>query len=179
MPKLTDPRRETACQSRASGKTIVEAYAIAGYTGKGSAAVKFFQRAEIAKRVDEIIEHRYESERKSRDIATKKAGLEEAWIIERLMYGIEISLRGEPMVDATGKPTGIFGKRNLNAFAKLIAVASDIRGLRVHRVEVGNPGDFSRMSDEDLDKALLEQGQALGIDVRPLLELKANPPVEE
>lgn len=183
MPKLNDPRREIAAQARAKGKTIVEAYAEGGYTGKGSAAVKFFQRPEIAKRVDEIIEHRYNGEHKAREIATKKAGLDESWIIERTKYVAEIAIRGTPILDEQGMPTGGFsGKPNLRAAVSALALLSDFKGMRIHRLELGAPGDFARMSDEELDNSLVEQARAIGLPeqaVTRLLELRANDPPAE
>lgn len=179
MPKLTDPRRETACQARASGKTMQESYGEAGFTGKGSAPVKFFQRAEIVRRVDEIVQHRYAAEHKARDTAIKKAGLEESWIIERTKYVAEVAIRGTPILDEAGKPTGGFsGKPNLKAAVDALRLLSDFKGMRIHRVELGQPGEFARMTDEELDQSLLEQARAIGLPegaITKLLELKANP----
>lgn len=162
---------------------MVDAYAEGGYGGKGPAAVKFFQRPEIAERVDEIIEHRYGAEHKAREIATKKAGLEESWIIERTKYVAEIAIRGTPILDEKGKPTGGFsGKPQLKAAVDALRLLSDFKGMRIHRLEIGQPGDFARMSDSELDNALLEQAAAIGLPVEAvqhLLELKANPETPE
>lgn len=50
-------------------------------------------------------------------------------------------------------------------------------GLFIERHEVGGPGDFSRMTDEELNEALREQAASLGLPddaVGQLLELKAT-----
>lgn len=50
-------------------------------------------------------------------------------------------------------------------------------GLFIDRVEMGGPGDFSRMTDEELNEALKAQAAALGFPedaVGQLLELKAT-----
>ena len=50
-------------------------------------------------------------------------------------------------------------------------------GLFIERHEVGGPGDFSRMTDEELNEALREQAASLGFPedaVGQLLELKAT-----
>lgn len=55
-------------------------------------------------------------------------------------------------------------------------------GLFIDRVEVGGPGDFSRMTDEELNEALKAQAAALGFPedaVGQLLELKAERVKEE
>lgn len=179
MPALTNPRWETACQERAKGGDVTASYKAAGFTGNPAAASKFFQRPYVKIRVDEIVQQRYGAEHKIREAATKRAGLEESWIIERTKYAVELALRGTPILDKDGRPTGGFeGKPQLRAAVDGLRLLSDFKGMRIHRVEVGQPGDFTRMSDAELDAALLEQGQALGIDVSPLLELKANPPEE-
>lgn len=55
-------------------------------------------------------------------------------------------------------------------------------GLFIERHEVGAPGDFARMTDEELNEALREQAASLGLPddaVGKLLELKAERLKEE
>lgn len=183
MPKLSDPKWELACQSRAKGTDIGAAYLAGGFKGKPASATRFFQRPDIIQRVDEIIEQSYGADHKAREIATKKAGLEESWIIERTKYVAEIAIRGTPILDEQGKPTGGFsGKPQLKAAVDALRLLSDFKGMRIHRLEIGQPGDFARMSDTELDNALLEQAAAIGLPVEAvqhLLELKANPETTE
>lgn len=163
MPALTDPRWEKACQSRAAGKAVGASYAEAGFAGHPAAATQFFKRPHIIARIAEIQRHKYEKDHKVREIATKKAGLEESWIIERTKYVAEIAIRGAPVLDAAGQPTGQFtGRTNLRAAVSALALLSDFLGMRIHRVEVGGPGDFARMSDDELQGVLIEQYQKLG-----------------
>lgn len=178
MPALKDPRWEMACQERAKGGNVAASYKAAGFTGNPAAATTFFKRPQVQKRIDEIVEQSYGAEHKAREIATKKAGLEESWIIERTKYVAEIAIRGTPILDAHGKPTGGFsGKPQLKAAVDALRLLSDFKGMRIHRLEIGQPGDFARMSDTELDNALLEQAAAIGLPVEAvqhLLELKAN-----
>ena len=135
MPALTDPRWEKACQLRSEGSGIAESYRQAGFTGKHAAASVFFAKPQIIARVAEIQKHRYASEHKAREIATKKAGLEESWIIERTKYVAEIAIRGVPILDEQGRPTGGFsGKPNLRAAVSALALLSDFKGMRIHRL---------------------------------------------
>jgi hypothetical protein len=175
MPCLPNPRWEAAAQFRASGRDIIDAYRQAGFAGKYPTATRFFQTPDIATRVAEIQSERYESERKARDIATKKAGLDEAWIIERLKYGIEIALRGEPILDENGQPTGKHGKRDLNAFSRMIAHALDIKGMRIQKVEMGGPGEFSRLTDEELDEEIKKIARDLDLPEDALERLLSKP----
>lgn len=161
MPALSDPRRETASQARAFGKTIVEAYAQAGFKGKSSSAVKFFQRPEIVERVQELVQARYDSERKSQEIATQEAGVDKGWILKRLKYLTDISLQKREIkrgavvvgVGAMDGPTAV----------KCLTLAAQIGGHLINRHEVGGVGDFARLSDDELNDALAEQAKALGL----------------
>lgn len=170
MPQLTDPRWEKACQLRADGGDIRASYEGAGYTGKPSVATKFFQRDDIRRRIAEIQDDHFQGQRKATEMAVKKASLDEAWIIERAKYVVELAIRGLPIMDEEGRPTGRFdGKPNLRAAVDGLRLCSDFKGMRIQRMELGGPGDFARMSDEELDSALIEQGKALGIPEEALL----------
>lgn len=180
MPQLLDPRWEKACQLRAQGGEVKASYEGAGFTGKGSgpSATRFFKRDDVRARIAEIQDDHFQGQRKATEIAVKKAGLEESWIIERVKYAVELALRGEPVLDAEGRPTGQFsGKRNLRAAIDGLRLASDFKAMRIQRHEVGQPGDFARMSDDELDASLADQARALGLPetaVTRLLELRAN-----
>jgi hypothetical protein len=164
MPALKDPRWEKACQLRANGDDFIAAYAGSGFGRKTANATRFFKRDDIRARVREIQEEGFQKERKVVEIATKKAGLEESWIIERAKYVVELALRGNPIRDANGQPTGQFdGKTNLRAATDALRLCSDFKGMRIQRHEIGQPGDFARMTDDELDDSLLQTAQALGL----------------
>ena len=46
---------------------------------------------------------------------------------------------------------------------KCLTLAAKIMGMLVNRHEIGDPGEFARMSDEELDACLAAQGRALGL----------------
>jgi len=163
MPALNSPRAELACQALASGKDQKAAYIAGGYVYAPASAHKFFRRPENAARVKELLEQRYAAEGKAREIGIEKAGLTEAWIIERLKYLTERSLRGKPILDKDGKQTGHFsGNPDGATAARCLELAAKIKGLLVHKVEVGDPGDFARLDDEKLDSEIDRMAAALG-----------------
>ena len=178
MPALTNPRWEKACQLRASGKEVLKSYVEAGYVKNTAAATLFFQRPNITARLIELQEQRYGDTHRAREIAIKKVVLEDTWIIERAKYVVELALRGSPIMD-NGHPTGRFdGKTNLRAATDALRLCADIKGLRVQKIELGGPGDFARMTDDELDLALVEQAKGLGLPeeaVTRLIELRAEP----
>lgn len=174
MPRLTDDRYELACQARAAGKGVYAAYLESGFTGKPAGATKFFQRPDIVARVTEIIADHYEDQRRIREIAVKEAGIDEAWIVKRLKYLADISLQGYP-IKKDGVPTGALGKPDGPTAIRCLQLAAQMRGLLIQKHEVGQPGDFQRMSDEELNESLMEQGEALGLPSQALEKLLALP----
>jgi len=178
MPALTNPRWETACQLRSAGKGIYESYEGAGFKPNKPGATTFFKRPYIASRIIELQQQIHGDTRRAREIAIKKVVLEDTWIIERAKYVVELALRGSPIMD-NGHPTGRFdGKTNLRAATDALRLCADIKGLRVQKIELGGPGDFARMTDDELDLALVEQAKGLGLPeeaVTRLIELRAEP----
>jgi hypothetical protein len=162
MPALTDPRWERACQLRANGGELVKSYAEAGYGGKPANAVRFFKKPQIVERIQELVQERYEDERKAREIATQEAGIDKSWVLKRLKYLTDISLQKVEVV-RRGKPTGLYGAMDGPTAVKCLTLATNIGGLVVQRHEIGAPGDFQRMSDEELNESLVLQAQALGL----------------
>jgi hypothetical protein len=112
--------------------------------------------------VNEIAADRYEHARKTREIAANEAGLDEAWILKRLKYLTDISLQGRPIMNS-GVPTGERTKPDGPTAVKCLTLAAKIKGMLVHRHEVGDPGEFARMTDDELDASLRAQGMAMGL----------------
>jgi hypothetical protein len=172
MPQLTNAKHETVAQALAAGKSQREAYKTGGYVYRPANAHRLCTCPTIAARVNEIVINRYQDERKAREVAVKKAGLDESWIIERAKYAVELALRGAPILDAQGQPTGQFdGKRNLKAAIDGLRLCADFKGMRIQRHEVGAPNDFSRMSDAELDASIVRDARALGLSDNAINEI--------
>jgi hypothetical protein len=73
MAGLENPRRERACELRASGKSQVEAYNLAFEVSDGSNASRFFKQSDVKARVREIVRRR-----------STLADLDEAWVLMQL-----------------------------------------------------------------------------------------------
>ena len=181
MPALKEPRWERACQLRAAGGGITASYEGAGYAKGGPGnAVKFFRRPEIVQRVQEIVQDGYEDERKSREIATQEAGIDKAWVLKRLKYLTDLSLQKKE-VRKGGQVVGYTASDGATA-VKCLTLASQLGGWLVQRHELGGPGEFSRMTDEELGDSLVTQAQALGLPeeaVARLLTFQGAPPAED
>ena len=162
MPALRKPGHEIVAQALAAGKSQADAYTAGGYVYQPANAHRLCTSPEVAARVSEIAAHRYEDERKAREIAANEAGLDEAWVLKRLKYLTDVSLQGRPIKN-NGVPTGEHTKPDGPTAVKCLTLAAKIKGMLVNRHEIGDPGEFARMSDDELDACLKAQGRALGL----------------
>ncbi len=60
-----------------------------------------------------------------------------------------------------------------------LRLLAQMGGHLVDRVEVGAPGDFARLSDEDLDKELILIGTNIGLDAKALQKAIGYQPAED
>jgi len=150
----------------AIGKGLWEAYQSAGFQGKAhSAASSVAKRPDMKARVQELIALQHRKEVQSNERAIEQATIDKSWVVQRAKYIVELGIRGgAPRLGKDGKPTGEFsGKPNLNAAVKSLALLASMGGFIVQRHELGQPGDFSRLTDEELDAKMIEVGEAIGI----------------
>ncbi len=162
MPALRKPGHEIVAQALAAGKSQADAYRAGGYVYQPANAHRLCTSPAVAARVSEIAADRYEDERKTREIAANEAGLDEAWVLKRLKYLTDISLQGRPIKN-NGVPTGEHTKPDGPTAVKCLTLAARIMGMLVNHHEIGDPGAFSRMSDDELDACLRAEGRALGL----------------
>lgn len=162
MSALPKAKHEIVAQALASGKSQAEAYRAGGYNYKPANASRFCKNPIIKARVEEILRDRAASEAKAREVGIWRAGLSEEWIIVRLKHVIDLSIRGVPVYNSLGEPTGRF-KPNLNAAIAGLKTAAMIGGLLVPKLDMGATRAFANLTDEELKDAFVEQCRALGI----------------
>jgi hypothetical protein len=173
MPTLSKAKHEIVAQALAAGKSQADAYRAGGYIYKAANAYRLCRSPAIEARAQEIIGERTKNETRAREIGVQRAGLTEEWIIVRLKHVIDLSIRGLPVYDRGGNPTGSF-KSNLEAAINGLRTAAQIAGLLVQKREVGGPGAFARMTDAELADALLVQCKAIGLSERSLEEIRTS-----
>ena len=172
MPILANPKYEAAAQALAAGKTQQQAYTAAGFAYKPANASRFFKRSEVRARVQEIVTERIAVERKSTELAVKKSGLTKEWVIQRLMWLAERSLRGKPVMDTTGKHTGEFtGRVDAAGANRALELLGKHLGMFIERQEIGEPGQFARMTDDELNNSIQQDARALGIPEEAISQL--------
>jgi hypothetical protein len=172
MPGLK-VKHEIVARALAAGKSQADAYRAAGYVYKPANASRLCRSSAIEARVQELIAERAAGTAKAREIGIQRAGLSEEWIIVRLKHVIDLSIRGLPIYDSNGQPNGSY-KPNLNAAINGLKTAALIGGMLVQKHEIGESGAFARMTDEELDDALIEQCRAIGLSERSVKEMRTS-----
>lgn len=166
MPALRIARDEALAQGLAAGKTQIEAYRAAGFNGQSNGApAKACNKPDVLVRTQEIIRERHENERRANNLAVEKAAVSKEWITTRAKYIVDRAIRGtKPVYGENGVITSWLPRGGDDTAAinglKLLA---QMGGYLIEKIEFGGPGDFSRMTDEELEKELVLVGESIGI----------------
>lgn len=149
MPTLKNPRHERFAQEVANGKTLEEAHGLAGYKASRSGASQLKQNVDISNRVSELLAEREQIHAQGTAKAIERVGLTKEWVITRLRENAERALQAIPVTDSEGAPTGEY-KYEGNVANRALELLGKELGMFIERKEVGQPGDFDRMSDDEL-----------------------------
>jgi phage terminase small subunit len=153
MPILLNARQEKFCQALAEGKTADESYVLAGYKANRANASVLKSKQNISTRVAELLAG-----------GAERAQITVKSVVENLR---RIARKAEDLGDARG----------LQAARASWESIARISGLVVDRQEMGDPGEFARMTDEELNASLVKQARALGLSdsaIGELLNLRAG-----
>lgn len=170
MSVLENERNEKFCQFRARGVAQLEAYEKAGYASRRDGASKLEAKSHIRNRIVEI-----RSELTAAGMAKiappapedVEAAVSKAWVRSRLRWVIERSMRGKvlldnktgsPRVGADGRPL-LDGKTDGKTFVDAMRLLCQVDGLIVNRNENGEPGEFERLTDEELEAEARRRAQ--------------------
>lgn len=169
MPALRNPRQEALAQAIAAGtgKTQLQMYQEAGYSGETpTAAAKVCNHPDVKTRAYELIQERHERERAANRQAIDDAAIDKGYIVRRLKFITDRAIRGTmPVYDKDGQVTSWLPRRGDDTAAiNALKVLAQMGGYLVERVELGQPGDFARMTDDELTKEMLLVGESIGID---------------
>ena len=163
MPALPNPRHEAFAQALAAGKSQEQAYALAGFkANRGNASTLVRKQQSILKRVEEIQGRKVEAEVRAVEKLAEKIAVSKEYVISRLRENVDRAMQHRPVLDAEGNPTGEYRYDGMVA-NKALELLGKTLGLYIERKEIGDPGEFERMSDAELDQALREEVVRLGI----------------
>ena len=136
MPVLKNQRQELFAQEIAAGETQQRAYVKAGYKGNPkTAASQIFQRADVKRRVDELLDRRA----KAGDITKDRINL-------MLLDDRE----------------GALGQHDYNTSSAIAWKLAQLNGLVIHKAEVRRVRSLEDFNDAEL-AALEEEGRDLGL----------------
>lgn len=144
----------------------MDAYKAAGFAGSAaSTASQVGNWPDVRARVAELIASRHRQEIRSEERAIEKAAIDKSWIVARAKYVVDRAVRGtKPIFDAKGATIGWLPAASDNGAAiDGLTLLARMGGFLINLHEIGQPGDFSRMSNEELDGELIEIGKAIGI----------------
>jgi hypothetical protein len=150
MPVLANPRHEKFVTFLADGKTATEAYELCGYMPSRFNASKLANNPAVKERVIQITTSR------SRIAVTADSLLDEA-----------------EQARAQAMKNGREG-----AAVNAIKVKSVLSGKWIERAEIGGPGEFDNLSDNELKHLLIERlvqaAPELGISIGSIAALNGN-----
>ena len=142
MPVLRNQRRERFAQEIAKAKTATEAMATAGYSDPRN-STRLMKNDEIRRRIDELKQ--------------RGAALAEVTVASLVAELEQARALAEKLGQTSAMGQHIMGK------AKLL-------GLVIDRREVGQPGQFDNMTDEELLAEITRLARELGIAGPRLVE---------
>lgn len=174
MPILPKARDEKLAQNLAKGSMLMhEAHTDAGFKSKQPADIsRKCNQDHIQARVQElrgmrakVIQRVMTQEIESSHGIALRLGITKEKIIQSLWFNANRCLRGQPVLDENGVQTGKYsGKPDANGFNQAIKlIGLECHGMFVEKLEIGSPGDFSRMNDEEFEKAFQEEALAAGL----------------
>lgn len=170
MPILKNARYERYAQELAKGIPAEHAYVTAGFRPSRQAASTLRNKIDISNRVTELLAQREALHGQSSAKAIEKAALSKEWVITNLMENALMCMgkKATHIDHETGAETFDLNPQGANKALELLG--KEI-GMFIDRHEVGEPGEFTRLSNEELDQVLLEAGKKVGLPPKALAHL--------
>jgi hypothetical protein len=147
MPVLRNTRHECFAQDIVKGAKLEDAHRAAGLAGNRKSAWKIRQRADVIRRIEELLERREQIEAKAVERAIGETALNRTEILRMLVADRELA-RERGQMGAAIRAAELLGKA---------------LGIFIERHEQGAPGDFSHLSDAELDAQLMAHLKARGL----------------
>lgn len=162
MPVLTNARHERFAQELASGKSLLEAHAAAGYSPNRGNAATLKQTQSILDRINEILSEREQIHAQSTAKAIERVSLTKEWVIARLVENAERALQARQAMGPDGEPVGDFKYDGMVANRALELLGKEL-GMFIDRKEIGAPGEFADMDDAALLDRAKQEALELGV----------------
>lgn len=134
---IKNQRRERFARELAAGKTAKDAYVAAGYSANDSNAAQLSKHPEIQQRLTEI-----------NSMATEHAVISKAWILNSLQEVAQRCMGDKWNAMGANKALELLGKE---------------AGMFIERQEVGQPGTFAEMTDDQKRERAMALSKELGL----------------
>jgi hypothetical protein len=156
MP-LDNAKHEQFAQFVSNGDSATNAYVLAGYAERGAEfnSSRLIKNDKVLSRIRYLREIKAQVHHEAIVKAVASSGLTKEWIIEQLMDNVAMAKAAEPVLDNEGNPTGEY-KVNIPAANKALELLGKEVGMFIDRKEVGQPGDFDKVEDDELDRSIDE-----------------------
>jgi hypothetical protein len=151
MPVLANNRRELFANLLAQGFTAVDAYAKAGFKRHDGNASMLSRRPEIEARVAEI---RGLAAATGLPVGTNAIAARAKVTAESLIDEAEQARAGATEAKQFGAVNGAIKNKGI------------LSGVWIERAEIGSPGEFDHLNDDELERLLIERLGALGFVCR-------------
>lgn len=162
MPTLPNAKHERFAQALAGGASQIEAYALAGYKAHRGNASSLAQSKNILERVAKLLAERETIHSQGVAKAIEQTAATEEWIINKLIQNVERASTAEPVLDSKGNRTGEY-RYDGAVVNRSLELLGKQRGMFIDRKEVGRPGDFKDLNDDQLRDLVNREAAELGI----------------
>lgn len=173
---LKNAKHEHFCQLQSNGESAPKAYVLAGYSENGAeqGSSRLLKNVDVCSRLAYLRSVKERLHAESVKEAIHKSGVGKQWILEKLKKVVEIGMAEEPVLDKEGNFSGEYKSTNLAAANKALELLGSEEGLFIKRVESGDPGDFERLKDDELDDRLNSADEALRLAQAAIGSAKAS-----
>ncbi len=152
---LDNPRHEKFAQALFQGKSASEAYVLAGYKANKGNFVRFKDNQRIKARLLEL-------QQQVSDAVVAKTALTKQWVIDRLRENVARSMQMEAVRNADGETIGEYTYNGSVANRALELLGKEL-SMFIDRKEIGEPGDFDRLTDDELVLEIRRESEAIAL----------------
>jgi hypothetical protein len=161
MPALTNHRRELFAQLLFQGFSAAKAYEKAGYRPHDGNACTLAKHPEVKARLEEI----------RGDMAAEKTGFP----LGTNAIAARAKVTADSLIDeAEAVRAGAMNSHQYNAANGAIKTKSVLSGVWIERAEIGQPGEFDNLTDNEVERLLVEHLAELGWALVPAINDGSN-----
>ena len=137
-------RQDRFCVAVAEGMPPYQAYKAAGYSGQANGAYQLIKKPLVIARIEQIRQFRDRTVGEVLTNAVSREAITKQWIMDRLQQNAISCMEREPR-----------WAYNPAAANRALELLGKEMSMFLDRKEIGRPGDFAGLSDEELEARLM------------------------